>query len=462
MKNFLFLLWFIASPLYAGNVLYTATSGGDDTGGNNCQTIGSPCDLSDGDFKYELGQATADNGDILYLCAGACDGSGSATLDHIVNFAGDYWGLWPDGTSWAGGFTLAVYPGETITYQPSSGLRVFQTWDFQYGIVDGCYGDADADCTAGLIFDGVNLTGATQAVFTVMSGNYQKFRGIEVKNGYWSGITTYDNAGWMSETEFIGIVSHDNGRCTSDCAPPHGIYLSAGSSDGDDIDTNTVIAYSQFYANHNLVGFYNSYGIMCYTGATYQVLQDITVHHNIVYDNDGGIELNNACRYAKIYNNVVYENDYRTGIRMNNCDNAEIYNNTIADHTSADLIGLNIDTGSDGTTVQNNILANNFTDYADAGTNTTCTYNLDTDSSLPTATGNIEGGTPSFTDAANDDYSLTSASDAINAGTDLSGSGVTDDYDGVSRPQPAGGDYDMGAYEFIFGGGINLTLLGVG
>ncbi len=49
--------------------------------------------------------------------------------------------------------------------------------------------------------------------------------------------------------------------------------------------------------------------------------------------------------------------------------------------------------------------------------------------------------------SAGSDFRLTLSSPARNAGVTIAS--VASDYDGVSRPQPAGGAYDIGAYEFI-------------
>lgn len=56
---------------------------------------------------------------------------------------------------------------------------------------------------------------------------------------------------------------------------------------------------------------------------------------------------------------------------------------------------------------------------------------------------------PQFVNPAANDYHLKSTSPCINKGATLSD--VTIDYDGIPRPQPPGGSYDIGAYEY---GGI--------
>ncbi len=60
-------------------------------------------------------------------------------------------------------------------------------------------------------------------------------------------------------------------------------------------------------------------------------------------------------------------------------------------------------------------------------------------------TGNIDSD-PMFEDRPNGDYHLMLGSPSVNSGTDV-GDVPLDDRDGTPRPQPVGGDYDMGAYE---------------
>ncbi len=55
---------------------------------------------------------------------------------------------------------------------------------------------------------------------------------------------------------------------------------------------------------------------------------------------------------------------------------------------------------------------------------------------------------PRFVDPSNHNFHLQKSSQAINAGTSDVSYIVKWDYDGISRPQPAGGVYDIGAYEY--------------
>ena len=59
---------------------------------------------------------------------------------------------------------------------------------------------------------------------------------------------------------------------------------------------------------------------------------------------------------------------------------------------------------------------------------------------------NLAVGPDSFKNGKGGDFRLVEGSAAIDAGEDLSGKGVT--HDATGKPRPAGGGYDIGAYEF--------------
>ena len=108
--------------------------------------------------------------------------------------------------------------------------------------------------------------------------------------------------------------------------------------------------------------------------------------------------------------------------------------------------GLNILGGTAYLT--NTIIANREGIFASEGTTVTGDYNLFANTSIY---GNVVTGSHSLTvydagfcDPEHDDYHLCAGSVAIDAGTDA---GITTDLDGTPRPYPAGGGFDIGAYE---------------
>ena len=56
---------------------------------------------------------------------------------------------------------------------------------------------------------------------------------------------------------------------------------------------------------------------------------------------------------------------------------------------------------------------------------------------------------PAFVSASTDDFHLSPTSPAVGSGSSLVSSVVVTDYDLNSAPQPAGGAYDIGAYQLI-------------
>jgi hypothetical protein len=190
-----------------------------------------------------------------------------------------------------------------------------------------------------------------------------------------------------------------------------------------------------------------------------------------------GMYIEAECQDTLVENNIVYNIDNGTGLRMSyhTLDPAQLvnrfYNNTVYDVA----VGFGI---ADGTAeLKNNIIKNVsvsavclpcFTGSF-ATIDLTADYNIyDVTSTRIGSTGSGGGfmdmaawrsycscgdtnsfsSDPLFTNAAGADFTLTSGSPAKNAGVTLAS--VTSDFLQVGRPQ--GVAYDIGAYEFIEGG----------
>jgi hypothetical protein len=422
----------LASSALAMN-LYTSSTGSDT--GNNCQNITSPCDLTNG-IEHELSHVTAANGDILYLCAGACDGSGAAVVATSYYQAYASVGI-PNGTSWANAFTIKPYTGETITFQPASGGLIFETYHLSYFIMDGCPGEPDSACTPRIILDGINLTSTAEAILSIGAGNHQRFRGLEIKNGFWTGVDGgNDSTTAQSYIQIYANKIHDNGRCTV-CNPPHGIYLTGQSSVGDGVDTHDEIAYNDIYNQHNHAQAVNSAGFVCYTGETYSVLQGLSIHHNKIHDNDTAIQITAACPNALIYNNLIYGNNQLSAVLVD-ANNTQVYNNTIVNNPG--WYGI-WNYGHSNSVFKNNILYNNNPNWNNTGTTPTCSNNMGVNSRCAPAS----SSDPLLVNPKSNDFHLQSTSPAIGAGANLS-SIFTVDHDGVARPSSPSA-WDIGAFQ---------------
>jgi hypothetical protein len=150
-----------------------------------------------------------------------------------------------------------------------------------------------------------------------------------------------------------------------------------------------------------------------------------------------------------IYNNIV-SNFNGHGIEQEESDwSGSIYNNTIYDCVTG------IEGVSTGCLAINNICAGNTTDYA--GTfSASSDYNISSDTTAPDNGNSIisTAATALMTDPANNDFTLKTGSAAIDAGDDLS-STFTVDIIGTTR----GASWDIGAFEFVSGGGGGTTVL---
>ena len=195
------------------------------------------------------------------------------------------------------------------------------------------------------------------------------------------------------------------------------------------------------------------------------------VHNCLIHDTTGNvgasamISNDGGGRAGEILNNIIYNVDCsngnsRYGIEVKNVSLANyIYNNTVYNVASSGTNeGLRFTSDTSNVNCKNNLAADCTTDFAFSGTT-----NLDNDynqSSDSTAVGtnsltsksaasqfvSIVGGT--------EDLHLKSGADAIDAGTDLgtTPSGVEVDING--RDRDSNGDtWDIGAHEFVGGGG---------
>jgi parallel beta-helix repeat protein len=194
---------------------------------------------------------------------------------------------------------------------------------------------------------------------------------------------------------------------------------------------------------------------------------------NIIYNNGtgGGSGINmDGVQNSVITNNLLY-NNHASGISLYHIDGRFgssgniIANNTIIEANDARW-DLNIQTGSTNNTVRNNILLNNNTAHgaidisADSLAGFSSDYNVvtpkfakeDVPSFLNLAQWQgagydahsfVANSDDLFASSGTNDYHLTAGSPGVNAGTGFDA--PPGDLEGL--PRPAGGAFDIGAYE---------------
>jgi parallel beta-helix repeat protein len=203
--------------------------------------------------------------------------------------------------------------------------------------------------------------------------------------------------------------------------------------------------------DHNLIDrneFYNNsgYGIHVYNGdpkvrTDGTIVRNNRVHNNcLVQGNCGGIIVSSGDNLI-VHNNVVWNNP--GGITMGGGSGNAAYNNTMYNNT---VTAMDVQPGA-SPIIRNNILYGSSITVADNGSGT-YSNNLCGPSR---GTGCAIVGNPLFVDPTNADFRVQAGSPAIDAGAAL-GAPYNVDIVGTSRPQPAVGLYDIGAYEFVSGG----------
>lgn len=174
--------------------------------------------------------------------------------------------------------------------------------------------------------------------------------------------------------------------------------------------TDNIVRNNIFYNNGytDLRGNLGS-GMIVACGARNQI------YNNVSYNNYGGIEVGNRCDDCLVYNNTVYNNTHH-GIAISSSENIQVKNNiSYGNGPNGDQDDIPVAETAHGTIVENNHTTNN--------------------------------GDPRFVNAGAGNFALQSNSPARDTGQALTL--VTYDYIGTARPQPTGGAWDKGAYEYI-------------
>jgi parallel beta-helix repeat protein len=366
-------------------------------------------------------------GDTLYVCAGACDGSGSATFAQQIN--SDNQNI-PSGTSWNNAITIAGYPGETVILrQASDALITLNSYNsghtLEYIIFDN------------LVLDAALGGGALGAYGN--PGGFQvqhiRFQNGEIKNagaGRPEGPpgTQAQNVQLYDTVDFQILNSRIH-----DCAYSYGFYVSGTNMliEGNDIYNNAGYAIQIQYA----IGGHIVRKNRMYNNGFYRAVATITV--------SGGDN-------HQIYNNLIYGNNGGIQVRYNTSNghfpnNTQIYHNTFYNNN-----GECVEIGGDFTHPTNTLVKNNMCALTGTVTNP---------GGIPSGIGadlqpNLITNSPGFVGGT--DFHLSSGSPARNAVGCIGV--VSTDYDNRSRPQESLCDY--GAYEYFTGsGGPVATHIGI-
>ena len=247
------------------------------------------------------------------------------------------------------------------------------------------------------------LTGEHEAV------TFNNINGYEIKN---SQVHDGKEEGIDSKYGTLNGKIHHN-RVYGNNGP--NIYIDAASN-------------IEVYANEvsNTTGDKSNVGLAVETNSGNYSVSNISIYNNILRNGKGGVDFwveSGAESYAsfnsiKIYNNLIYANSNRGGIRIgayvNYTSNVQIIDNIFWKNSSTvDVLGTAL-------------VSYNLFDTSPKGTNAITTSDV------------------KFINETGFDFHLANTSPAIDAGTTSS---TTVDFDG--NPRPNGPSYDIGPYEYI-------------
>ena len=315
----------------------------------------------------------------------------------------------------------------------------------------------------GLILDGVNQTipppdptqPGIQAIAhdvcntcTYTSSNpdnythHITYRNMEIKNWPGYAFSSFGALGCPSTCNtdiwFIGNKIHDVGL--SEYGGNHtALYMAP---------PQMLVEYNEIYNVPNAATIYSS-------DYNDKVPRDSIFRYNLIHNignvhaTDTGPALYVSGSNAQVYNNIFY-NNFKGGIRLEGPGtNMKVYNNTTYSSGDDSVAGwpYELIVQVNDANIKNNIFAKGPSAGApifESPTGSTFSANLCDVSGAQCAL----VANPLFVNPAARDFHLQSGSPAINTGTTL-GAPYNVDFAGTSRPQPPGGAYDIGAYEFV-------------
>jgi hypothetical protein len=333
----------------------------------------------------------------------------------------------PSGSSWSSAFTVAAYPGETVVVR---GIEV--------ATHDG------AHPLSYWIFDGLHSVQSIPgpAAISVEGADHIRFTNMEATTlGAQNPVDCIQGSGAFAE--FLNVEVHDcgdpnSGPCGGSC--PNGIAWSGADALFEGLKVHDVTGEGiQIYASvcgspgapscpdRNVVRYSEIYGAR--SSGVFVTHDRNAAYGNLLRANGKGISLDYGATNTQIIQNTIYGNQYDAvtiGL-ANGCTGTTVHNNILANNG---VSGVFNGSGSMATTIKDNLFFGNPAGpIRDLGTGTQASNNPELD--------------PRFQDTSANDLHLKAGSPGIDAATCVPEVPLA--LDGVMRP--LGARCDLGAYE---------------
>ena len=331
-------------------------------------------------------------------------------------------------------------------------------------IIDGCKVNKTQNSAVSLLLDGVQYDGNGE-VFPQDQSKWTFNTNITVRNCEITRSSNSEYVGWMEIISLEGVIGfevHDNHLFKNSAGDPNNFF----GGGGENIDAKRGSSNGSIHHNY----IHDSPRLGIYVEGWDGAIDNIDIYSNEVHNCNQagisiGIERNGSVNGIDIYNNKIYDNvlgisfqDYAAATQQP-VSNINVYNNTIVDNTN--VIGGGVGFGAYGflidnpeisnLVIRNNIVEGHYNDHvAKAGDVSSSQYTIDNNLFWPVQSGDIIGTNPIsldplFLDQASHNYRLQASSPAIGSAT--SPLLASKDYDGNARP--AGGSYELGAWEYV-------------
>ena len=330
-------------------------------------------------------------------------------------------------------------------------------------IIDNCKVDRSQNGGVNVLLDGVQIAASGEQADPQDKSKWNYSTNITIRNSEFTGCVNSDYTGWTEVVSLEGVKGfeiHHNHMHHNSAGDPANVF----GGGGENIDAKRGSSNGSIHDNY----VHHSPRVGLYIEAWDDLITDVALYNNEVHDCDHagigiGVENKGEIDGVQVYNNDFHNNlmgitfpNFAYNKQPQKVSNVTVYNNTVVDNDNTfngwGAYGVLLDNPQmENIIVKNNIIVGHKNDHiARDSSIPTSKYTVDNNLFWPVQSGDFMGSNfinadPLFLNKSTTDHRLSAGSPAINAAN--APLVASQDYLGNSRP--AGGGYDMGAYEHV-------------